>query len=253
MSAQDCDSAWELILADNGSTDGSMRIARNLGASLRLPIRVLDASQERCAAAARNVGIAHARFSKIVFCDADDLPLPGWLREMSAALQTATIAAGGVVHRHNDVPRSSCSYVQPFGYRPFYMSTNFGIWVQVLEEIGCFDERLRTSEDVDLCWRLAMSGHQVTPAPAARVLKRARTGRRLLHRYFQYGEDHVTLYRIHRAHGMPRRRLVDAAQSVGSTVMSAAQGMCSHAEAAQECAQLIGRVAGSMRQGVLYL
>lgn len=68
-------SDWELILADDGSTDESVRIAE-LAAAADSRIRLLRQPCNGGPGAARNraLGMAHGRF--IAFLDADDLWLP---------------------------------------------------------------------------------------------------------------------------------------------------------------------------------
>src|SRR5204862_175427 len=57
LAAQDYDGPWEVVVADNGSSDGSASVARRLAG--RLPsLRVVDASGRRGAGPARNAGAA---------------------------------------------------------------------------------------------------------------------------------------------------------------------------------------------------
>jgi glycosyltransferase involved in cell wall biosynthesis len=68
---------WELIIVENGSTDGGEKIASELAAS-DPRIHVMIAPPEvRGPGAARNLGLKEARGTWIQFLDADDLLLPG--------------------------------------------------------------------------------------------------------------------------------------------------------------------------------
>ena len=72
--AQDYD-AFEIIVIDDGSTDGTAEAVR------RLDDRIRVFEQDRQGpAAARNLGVARAKGEYLAFLDADDLWLPGKLR-----------------------------------------------------------------------------------------------------------------------------------------------------------------------------
>ncbi len=68
--------AWELLLIDDGSQDGSAEICSRL-AKLDERVRFLRQSGNTGAAAARNAGLAAARGRFIAFLDADDC----WLED----------------------------------------------------------------------------------------------------------------------------------------------------------------------------
>src|SRR5204862_5354000 len=93
LSRQDYTGAGELVVADNGSNDGSHAIVANWSTRLR-NLRVVDASQRRGCAAADNIGAAAARGSALVFCDQDDVVQPGWLAAMAEALHSHDLVAG---------------------------------------------------------------------------------------------------------------------------------------------------------------
>ena len=61
LSAQEWDGAWEIVLADNGSTDDTVAIFReHAGRHPGIPMRLVDAGQRRGKSHALNVGIRAA-------------------------------------------------------------------------------------------------------------------------------------------------------------------------------------------------
>jgi glycosyltransferase involved in cell wall biosynthesis len=85
LAAQQWSEPWEVIIADNGSTDATFQIIEQYHD--RLPgLRVVNASDKPGSAHARNVGVRAASADRLAFCDVDDMVEPGWVAAMGNAL-----------------------------------------------------------------------------------------------------------------------------------------------------------------------
>src|SRR4051812_35918458 len=86
-------SSYEVILVDDGSTDGTVdAVAEVAGTDPRF--RVLRLGENRGRGAARDAGVAAAHGSAIGFVDADITLPPDWLDRCLTALPGAAAASG---------------------------------------------------------------------------------------------------------------------------------------------------------------
>lgn len=192
----------EVIVADNGSVDGTAKVARSFG------VCVLDASARRGRHFACNTGATHATGDVLVFVDADDVVEPGFVASMEAALQVHDFVAG----RLAPWPGAEVDAVVQrdgllsLGWRPFVSGAAMGVSRAAFDGVGRFSEEMTFSEDVDLSWRLLRAGYQPFYAPDAAVRYRTRsTPFDMFRQHKNYGAGQVRLYRRWRSQGMPRR------------------------------------------------
>jgi GT2 family glycosyltransferase len=215
LSLQAVPPEWEVVVAENGSEDGTRSCVERW--SERNPrIRMIDASARPGAAAARNMGVKEARGDLLAFCDADDVVRPGWVRAMCAALGHGDLVAGvfdfGILEGDPGSPLVPAATRQ-LGFLPFGLGANLGVRREAFEAVGGFDEGLSPEEDVDLCWRLQLAGYRLEIAADAIVAKRERPpGLPTFRAARTYGRCGPRLYARYRAEGM-RRDLEGAVKS----------------------------------------
>ena len=208
LQAQHCSSPWEMVVADNASTDGTRALVQ--GYAAKDPrLRLVDASSVKGPAATRNLGVRAARGSVLAFCDADDVVHPGWVESWLRALGDADLAAGlNEPWSLNDATpfRSAAPKPPPqrdqFGYLDAAGSGNMAVRRDAFEAVGGFDEELHVGEDTDLCWRLQLAGYRFTMGEGV-ISRRERSGTMaLLRRSIQYGRCGPVLYRRYRSKGL---------------------------------------------------
>lgn len=205
--AQECSRRFEVVVADNGSTDRTAAVIATWTA-LDHRVRRVDASARRGPAAARNVGAALASGDALIFCDADDVVAPGWLEALATALEDADLVAGAFdFDSLNGVPVRGpfTGYTSQFGFLPAGLGANLAVSRVAFDTVGGFAENMSAGEDINLCWRIQLAGFRFVEAGDAVVAKRERRDRRARGtQWFNYGRHDAGLYADFRVHGMPR-------------------------------------------------
>lgn len=147
----------EIIIVDDGSTDGTAVIAKSFQGDVRY-----ISQPNKGPSAARNAGLKMARGNVIAFLDADDL----WPKN-KLEIQLACLAANPSV----EIVQGRLQYMRLLdcaAERPLFedfaepcVSFSLGSAIfrrPVFDRIGLFDERLRYSEDVDWFMRARENG-----------------------------------------------------------------------------------------------
>jgi glycosyltransferase involved in cell wall biosynthesis len=208
LSAQKWSEAWEVIIVDNGSRDGTLAIAQSY--AVRLPeLRIIRAAEKQGAAHARNAGARVAQGETLAFCDADDEVGPGWVAAMGTALQKYDLVASRFNSEKLNPPWLQSSPtnpqkedVQKASYPPYLShagGSGLGVKRSVHELIGGFDESLPAQEDTDYCFRVQLAGLQLQFASDAIVFVRYRDDFRSRFRQARlWAEYNVLMYKKYR-------------------------------------------------------
>jgi cellulose synthase/poly-beta-1,6-N-acetylglucosamine synthase-like glycosyltransferase len=203
LARQSCPVGWELLLCDNGSTDGSVALARTYRG--RIPgLRVIDASGRRGAGPARNYGVDQALGEWVAFCDADDEVAPDWLATMCRALAEHRFVAGRFesqrlngarVLRSRPLQQQGELQSSEIGARlPHAGGGNMGMHRADFLAVGGFDPKIRWLEDTDFSWRAQLSGVPLVFRPEVVVHVRLRqTFRSMYVQGREYGLAHALL------------------------------------------------------------
>jgi glycosyltransferase involved in cell wall biosynthesis len=174
---------FELIVVDDGSTDGTPQLLAGYGAR----IRVLGKANGGLSSA-RNAGIGAARGELVAFLDADDWWLPHklerqvtWIKAHPGTVFCST-AARVVNPKDEPIGEWRCKSCTGSALEAIFSANGYvaGSGSAVLARrdalvaAGGFDERLASLEDVDMWMRLAaQGGYHCIDEPLAVVVKRA--------------------------------------------------------------------------------
>jgi peptidoglycan/xylan/chitin deacetylase (PgdA/CDA1 family)/SAM-dependent methyltransferase len=164
---------WEAVIVDDGSTDGTLALARQLAAS-DARLRVLTQPQGG-RSAARNAGLDVAHGEAIAFLDADDWILPRYVERMTAALaaepELDAVYCGHYCatldgQRGPDVfPWSSADLFDELSRRNVFAIHTCLVRSSLVRTVGHFDTNLATGEEWDYWQRAARTGARFGPVP----------------------------------------------------------------------------------------
>ncbi len=184
LAGQDYDGDFEVVVSDNGSTDG---VADHLAThQLRdeLNLRVVNSSDAQGPSHARNIGAAQAKGELLLFCDQDDRVHPDWMRKL-VAFSAGYDLFGSAIEGHSlngaDARRvagiAAPESFQPAGvFAPVIVGCSFGATADAYRDLGGMDVTWAANHDVELGWRAHNRGYRVGFLPEALVGYRYRTG-----------------------------------------------------------------------------
>jgi O-antigen biosynthesis protein len=196
---------YEVILVDDGSTDGTAGIAASFPKT-----RCLHHETNQGLSVARNTGIAASDGEIIAFTDADCRADEDWLYYLvSDLLEHGFAGMGGPnLLPPEDSWVAAAVMVSPGGPSHVMITDrvaehipgcNMAFYKSALAEAGCFDPiYTKAGDDVDICWRLQQLGCQIGFSPSAFVWHyRRATIRDYLKQQYGYGEAEALLVHRH--------------------------------------------------------
>ena len=157
----------EVAVVDNGSTDSTVKIARDQGV-------VLIVASTGTVAAVRNAGASATQGTILAFVDADCMIAVDWLERALPLFDDPDVGAVGAptqvpgdatwvqrawaLHRHRSPGRRAVDWLP---------TENLLVRRSAFASVAGFNETLVTCEDVDLCYRLARR-YRIISDPAIR-------------------------------------------------------------------------------------
>ena len=211
----------EVIVVDNGSSDGTTQQVQSMVEEFPCSLRLLE-KRTRGAAAARNHGIRAAAGEWIAFTDSDCVPDPDWLETGEALLaehgsRIAALAGPawgtlegdaaarvlGLSSLSVDMPEQLYDSAGATGTLGF-AAANLWVRRKALLDLQGFDESLHIAgEDIDLCARLYAASGRICYSPALRVRHIHSSGTiAMCRKMVQYGCAHATLFARHGTPGI---------------------------------------------------
>lgn len=200
---------YETILVDNGSTDGTPKIAERYGAT------VISFPEGKTISAVRNKGAITAQGDILAFLDADCIVAKNWLTSALDKLDKHDI---GCIGSRPVAPDEGATWVERcWGkilprsvdkalHADWLSSSNVIVKAHLFHQINGFDERLATSEDVDLGHRLnRITKILYDPSVKAYHLKEPKSLLEFIKKEIWHGKSNFKGFVLH---GFPRSELL---------------------------------------------
>ena len=184
MLRQDYKGDYEIIVIDDGSTDGSRAIIKQFGKEKKVRLKFLNHGG---VCKARNTGIGLAKGKIVINMDQDCIPEKDWLTKMVKGFDSGKIGV-----------------VSAYGY---YGGTSTGFRKELLDKVGGYDEDYGYyREDTDLSFKIMDLGYEFKLIKAGYLHDHRETKPKGITGIIKYGlkrlkyhQNDVLVYRKHPA------------------------------------------------------
>ena len=234
---------FEVVIVDDGSTDGTGKFIEEMKATLSFTIQY-HFQKNKGPGYARTAGMEKANGKIFIFIDSDCIAPPHYLQSIADAFEKNKIDAFGGPDRSAEtfsawdkaVNYTMTSFLTTGGLRGssekklaryYPRSFNMGLRREIFEEIGGFGSIYHYGEDIEFSHRIIKSGARVEYIDDAYVYhKRRSTPSAFAKQVFKMGKARVQLARIDRSmleplHVLPAIILLTAAIIAAGALFSA--------------------------------
>jgi glycosyltransferase involved in cell wall biosynthesis len=188
------DPPFEIVLVDAQSRDGTEAVVAKYARDHPGIVRYIEHSGSR--GIGRNEGARQAKGAQLLFIDGDCIADSDWLAQLRTGLTDSVVAAGRTIA----VGRPAYANLERVelyqgGSDVTFPSCNLAYQRSLFLQLGGFDPRFITAEDIDLNLRAVQAGAQIRYVPKAIVYHRMRpTWVRFLYQAFWngYGRKQLT-------------------------------------------------------------
>jgi cellulose synthase/poly-beta-1,6-N-acetylglucosamine synthase-like glycosyltransferase len=171
LHAQSLHGNAEIVVVDNGSTDGSPQVATRYAPNVQLVY-----STATVVGGVRNAGAIAPDADAFVFVDCDCEVRESFLSEVELAFEDSGAAAVGceVISPSDghwtEVVSDQLHRPGGDGFRSYINSACFAVRADPFRQVGGFDEFMTSSEDVDICRKLLAHGHSLYQSESLAVV-----------------------------------------------------------------------------------